>query len=414
MNSASWVGARAIAGFARLGMLLAIARAYGPGKFGEVSLAISIVEILRTFSEFGVDTVSIRKFAQTVTEERAGLLASVIGTKLLLGSSFYLLGVGVLFLVARNRFEILLGIIAALSLPFVSVLGALSSYFQSSFSMSRMLRTTLVSSAASVGFASVAIHGRVSLLLVIVALPLADGLNLLLLWRQLDMPCRMRLRFQEAMSLLRESLPVGLMAAMIALYFRIDNLFVFKFAGESALGLYALCYRIVEPALMVAHSFSTTSYTLLAHSEHQEDGAGEVSRILVRTMWPAYAFITVVAVIISLSGRILLARFFPAYLSAYPILLVLAFTLLVRTLNVTLTAILNSRARYSTLARITAANLGVNLLLVLLLVQAWGVIGAAWASLLTEGFNALIQGRSVISALVPANRLPVVESVNIE
>src|SRR5271155_5481200 len=50
VNSASSAGFRAIAGMTRIGILLSIARAYGPGSFGQLSLAMSLVEILRTFS----------------------------------------------------------------------------------------------------------------------------------------------------------------------------------------------------------------------------------------------------------------------------------------------------------------------------------------------------------------------------
>lgn len=415
MNSASWVGARAISGFVRVGILLGVARAYGPAKFGQLSLALSMVEILRTFSEFGIDTISIRKFAQTAPKERTQLLAGVVGAKLLIATCFYCVGAGALLLLTTDRAEVELGAIVGFSLFFAGVLGALSSYLQSSFSMSRILRTTLLTSGASVCFASMAILGRASLIVVIVALPLADGLNLLLLWHRLGTPLRVRFGIQETLSLLRQSLPVGLVAILVTLYFRLDNLFVFKFAGESALGLYALSYRIIEPALMVPSSFSTTTYTLLSNAEHQEVGARQVMRILVRTMWPAYAFIVAAAMVLLFAGKPLLARFFASYLGAYPILLVLVLALAVRTVNVTLTTVLNSRAKYSLLAKITAINLATNLLLVIVLVPGWGALGAAWAAFSTEVLNVLMQLRSVASSLsLPVSPQMAVENLNVE
>jgi len=276
VNSASSVGSRAIGGLSRIGILLGIAHVYGPGSFGQVSLAISLVEILRTFSEFGVDTVSIRKFAHVDPSDRPQLLASIAGTKLILGTCFYFLGVGALSFVANNRAEIWLGVIAGLALFFSSLLGAISSYFQSSFSMARILRTTLVSSTISVLFAFVSIYARAPLLLVIVALPMADAINLFLISRRLDAPLRMRFSIQQAAALLRESLPVGVMAVLVVLYIRLDNLFVFKFAGEASLGVYALCYRLIEPGLMVPAAFSTTAYALLSRPQHQSDTLAEV------------------------------------------------------------------------------------------------------------------------------------------
>jgi O-antigen/teichoic acid export membrane protein len=414
VNSASWVGIRAISGFVRIGILLAIARAYGPERFGELSLAISVVEILRTFSDFGIDVVSIRKFAQTVPTGRDELLKVLLGAKLLLATCFYGLGAGVLFFIAKDHFELLIGLIAGLSLFFSGALGALSSYLQSFFSMSRMFTTTLVGSAASVVFASFAIHGRTSLLVVVVALPLADALNLVLFCSRSKLKLRAKVDLRETLSLLRESLPVGLTMGLVVLYFRLDNLFVYKFAGAAALGLYAACFRIIEPALMIPQSFATTAYTVLSSAERSSDGVSDMVRTLLRTMWPAYSFLAVFSVAVFLGGKLLLGRLFPMYLPAYPIMLILSGTLLVRSLNIGLTVIFNSRGMYSTVTRIAAANLALNLVLVFFLTQKYGALGAAWAALLTESVNTLVQGRA--AALIPhvPERRLVLDSVGIE
>jgi len=395
-NSACSVGSRAVAGFARIGILLAIARVYGPGSFGQVSLAMSLVEILRTFSEFGVDTISIRKFSQAGSGSRSELLASVAGTKLILGAGFYSLGVGVLFFIADNRAEILLGAIASLTLFFASILGAISSYLQSSFSMSRVLRATLASSLLSVALAAIVLHRRAPLGLVLACLPAADALNLLFLSRLPGVPIRLKFSLSQALALLRESLPVGMMAVMVVLYVRLDNVLVFKFAGDSALGLYALCYRIIEPGLMVPAAFATTAYAFLSRPEHQGMALKEAGLISLRTMWPALALTLATVAIMPVLGKTLLERCFPKYLAAYPILVILALVLAVRTVNVTLTALLNSRAQYSLLAKIAAVNLTVNVFLVFLLVPKLGALGAAWAALGTESLNTLMQGKSVL------------------
>lgn len=387
VNSASWTGARAVTGFVRVGVFLAIARAYGPGSLGQVSLALSTVEILRTFSEFGIDTVSIRKFAQTAPDKRGELLQTVVGSKLALAACFYCVGLGVLAVIADKKTEILLGAIASLSLFLVGAFGAFSSYLQSRFSMSRVLSATLWGSAASVVFSSFAIWARWPLALVIAALPLADGLNVAFIWRRLGVRVRARFSLSDTVRLLRESLPVGLMAVLIVMYLRLDSFFVYKFSGEAALGLYAACFRMVEPALMVPHSFAMTAYSVLSSPTRGDDSPGEVAEILFRTMWPAYAFISIASLLLVLYGRLALGLFGSSYAAALPALQILAAVLIVRTANITLTSILYSHGRYSTLARITASNLAVNIVLVMLFVPNFGIRGAACAVLLTEVWN---------------------------
>lgn len=396
LNSVSWVGARAISGLTRIGILLAIARIYGPRSFGQISLSLSLIEILRTFSEFGIDTISIRKFVQIAPEERASILPSLAGTKLILATCFYAIGGFVLFGIVGDRTELYLGAELGLTLFFAGLVGTLSSYLQSSFSMSRILRTTVVSSLASIVFAFIALHDRAPALVTLAALPLADGLNALFLWLRSGVPFRLKFGVQEPLSILRESLPVGLMAVFVILYFRVDNLLVFKFAGASALGLYAVCYRIIEPALMVPASFSATTYSLLSAPRQQGMGADEVRHIVLKTMWPAYVFVFAISVLLLLSGKWFLLHFLPGYLRGFPILVVLTGALLVRSVNVGLTAVLNSRAKYSALARIAAGTFLLNLLVVFCTVPIWGALGAAWAAVLTEVFNTLLQGRSLV------------------
>jgi len=406
-NSASSVAARALSGGARLGVLLVLARVYGPESFGKVSLAISVVEILRTFSEFGIDTISIRRFAQASPEDRADLLHKILGARLVLAACFYFLGSIALFLIA-GREVAFYSLIAGLSLFFAGVIGSLSSYLQSFFSMYRMFKTTVAGGIASVVFALCAIYFRAPVALVIVALPLADFVNLAFFCGRSDLPLRARFDVKSALSLLRESLPVGLMAIVVVIYFRLDNLFVFKFSGEMALGLYAACYRLVEPVLMVPHSFSVTAYTLLSTREHEKGGLREVMGVLWRTMWPAYALVAAIASAFVLGDKLLFLKLLPAYSAGEPILLILVATLVVRSINVALTAVFNSRARYSTVTKIAVANLAINLVLVVFLTPKYGAVGAAWAALATEFLNMLMQGRGVFSLLqVPGARFAV-------
>ena len=410
MNSASAVAVRAISGLTRLGILLAIARAYGPQAFGRLSLAVSIVEILRAFSDFGIDTVSIRRFVHTAPAgRRTELLPAIVGTKVLVSACFYGLSAGIVFCLA-NHFELLVALIAGLAIVFSGVLGAFSSYLQSCLAMSGLVKSTFVSSAAAAMFAAVAIYKHTSLLLVIAALPFGDVLNLILFCLTSGLGLRTRFDLQQTFSLLRESLPVGITSALVILYFRLDTVFVFKLAGAAALGLYSASFRIVEPALMIPNSFSTTAYAVLCSVPRSDQSFGQAIGVVWRTMWPAYAFVAGFSALGLLAGRLFLGSISPMYLPGYPVLAVLSVTLLVRSLNMGLTAIFNARAMYSVVTRIAGMNLGLNLVSVFFLVEKFGAFGAACAALLTESINTIIQGRKLASVLrAPKHQLAMLE-----
>ena len=113
-------------------------------------------------------------------------------------------------------------------------------------------------------------------------------------------------------------------------------------------------------------------------------------------MWPAYLFVVGAGGVLIFFGETILRHFGSSYLAAYPVLLILSIVLLPRTLNITLTSILNSRGQYSALAKITASNLVVNLVLAIVLIRSFGIQGAAWAALGTELWNVIAQGSWVV------------------
>ena len=95
-------------------------------------------------------------------------------------------------------------------------------------------------------------------------------------------------------------------------------------------------------------------------------------------MWPAYAFILCAIAGLVFGGQILLRHFGTAYtLAAYPVLRVLAFVLFFRTVNITLTSVLNSEGKYAAVAKITATTLLVNIVAALMLIPPFGIQGAA-------------------------------------
>lgn len=395
-NSIFGVASRAVSGFSRAGILLLIASKYGPSLFGQLALAISVMEIFRTFSEFGIDTIAIRRFAQENEAQRVALLSRIVTSKLVAATICYLISILVTIIIAKNTFTLVLGITASLSLFSANLVGALSSYFQSQLRMAEAFPPTLFAFSLYVAASVGAIFQHLPLALVVCILPICELLNFFLLKRKIHNVLPFRFDLSATLSLFRESWPLGLMGAMVMLYLRLDNILVFKFVGSAALGLYAAGFRIVEPALMVPHAFAMSLFAILSSRGSERHSRRKVLVAAMHSMWPAYLFICCAASVLVLGGQSLLRHFSANYVGAYPALRILSAVLFFRTVNITLTVILNSRARYSLLAKVTATNLVLNLVLALLLIPGWGIQGAAWAALGTELWNMIAQGIFVL------------------
>ncbi|OLE14771.1 MAG: hypothetical protein AUG89_00515 [Acidobacteria bacterium 13_1_20CM_4_56_7] len=386
LNSLFSVGARSVSGLARVAVLLGIAKKYGPAEFGEVALAFGVMEIFRTLSEFGIDTISIRRFSQAPKEQGPAMLEKLFGAKMLLAAVSYCLCVASLVVITRSSRPVLLGAAVGLSLFTANMLGTFCSYLQSRFAMRQFLATTMCAVALYVISSVFAINARMALPIVLIMLPGAEAVNALLLWRRDFASLTIRFDRKFTWDLVLESLPVGIMAGLIILYFRLDNIIVFYFAGEKALGLYAAAYRLLEPGLMIPHAFSLTLYALLARRRFQRTLA-----IVLRTMWPSYLAIACGVIACFVVGSRVLALLSPMYLGSYPALRVLAVAVLIRTANMSFTAVLSSWAQYRRLALITGTNLGINIVLALALVPHFGIVGAACAAVGTEAWNFMAQ-----------------------
>jgi PST family polysaccharide transporter len=383
-NSLFGVASRAVSGFSRSGMLLVIAAKYGPNLFGKLALAMALMEVFRTFSEFGIDTIAIRRFSHELEPSRDKLLGQVVTSKLAAASVGYLVSLLVLVAMAHDRTTLFLGVIAGLSLFSANLVGAFTTYYQSQLKMASAFPATTVAYFIYIAASLAAIFSHAPLILVVCLLPTCEFLNFILLYRKL--PHLPALRFDPlvTLSLFKESLPLGLMSVMTMLCFRLDNMVIFKFLGSAALGLYAAGYRIVEPALMVPHAFSISLFAILSSTPQITSRRGDDLRAVLHTMWPAYLFIMCAAGTLVFAGQPVLRRFGGSYAGVYPVLRILSFVLFFRTINITLTSVLNSRGKYSILAKITATTLMTNALLAFLLIPEFGIVGAAWAAFGTE------------------------------
>ena len=411
-NSFYGVASRAMSGFSRAGIMLLIAGKYGPTLFGKLALAISMMEIFRAFSEFGLDTVSIRRFSQQNESSRPRLLVQVVSSKLLAATVCYAISLVVMIVLAGDSLTLLFSIVANLSLFSANLFGALSSYYQSQLKMSEVFPPTLLSFGLYLALSVALIFSHVPLVAVICLLPVCELLNTGLLWRKMSHDSGFSLDFSQSGSLLKESLPLGIMAAMVLLYVRLDNIFIFKFIGSAALGIYAAGFRIAEPVLMIPHAFSISLFTILS-SRHGSLKRKALIAAVLRSMWPAYLFVGCAAGALTVWGDVILRHFGSSYLAAYPVLRIFAIVLIVRAINITLTSIINSRGRYSALAKITATNLAVNIVLAVLLILHFGIQGAAWAALGTELWNLIAQAACVLLD-ASAETTPVYGLLNVE
>ena len=176
---------------------------------------------------------------------------------------------------------------------------------------------------------------------------------------------------------------------MVLAYARIDQLFVFAIAGSTAAGLYGAEYRIVEQAHLIPVSVMTTLMPILA-------AAWTVNRErALRITWLAAEYLTVaslggLAVSLVVARPLTVLLYGEDFAAAAPALPVLAGAFVFicfgyLTGNLVLIAGLQRR-----LVAIGLIGLVVNVIGNVVLIPAWGFMGAAWMTLATEAVVVIV------------------------
>src|SRR4029453_11307053 len=126
----------------------------------------------------------------------------------------------------------------------------------------------------------------------------------------------------EPWRLAREALPLALSSVFVVVYFRIDAVILQMVQGERAVGLYAGIYRIFEIFALLAVTFRSALFPVMARAA---DGPREALGALCRRSIRLHLLFTVgVAVFFSFQASgIVSAALGPAYAAAAPGLAIL-------------------------------------------------------------------------------------------
>ncbi|HPQ67868.1 MAG TPA: flippase [bacterium] len=191
----------------------------------------------------------------------------------------------------------------------------------------------------------------------------------------------------QAMSLAKLALPLAAVNIFTVVYFRIDLVMLQKIAGAEQAGLYGAAYRLIEAAMMLPAAFLTAYFPRLAR--YAEGNGEKVAvaaplRLLVSVVTAGTAFGLVFAPEVL---RLLFAERFVVAAWALRILL-LAMWLIFP--NYLLTNMLVARREQKSFARFVGICALVNVALNAVLIPLCGMLGAATATVATEGLLLLL------------------------
>jgi O-antigen/teichoic acid export membrane protein/glycosyltransferase involved in cell wall biosynthesis len=394
-GSAVVLASKVVSALATAWWTILAARVLLPAEYGDLALAVSLVQIGSYFTDIGVQSVATRELAGVSERQARILLGTVIYLKFILGIA----GVGVIFgITSLLPFDVgvsRLVLVLGPGLVFTG-LNTLTLVFRVRASYGYLLLIALLSAVAGSVAAYSAYLSRSSAMVfaaVYLGGTVLGGLLTIIIVLIRFHPS-LRPRPHQLGIMLRTAFPLGLAAILNIMYYRIDVPLLGLLTSSTQVAIYTSAYRFLDvltllPASMQAVALPQMSAlykrsvkSLTIYSQNYLDlaviGGPTLGLILSASARPALHLLY--------GGR---------YDVATPTLQVLAWagaaTLVTNVFVPLMITINKSRA----MVAVTLIGLAVNLGLNLLLIPRFGPLGSAYATLATE--IAVIVAMSTIS-----------------
>ncbi len=361
---------------------LVVARFLSPAETGQYFLALSITTMFSVIADIGVTQVVIRQVAKN-KEEAPRLLREALGVKL----PFLAVACAgsLLLTIVLHYPPLILALVATACL--VMVADALSLLWYGA--LRGMLALQYESVGMFVGQACTLIVGGTILWLnpsvqaLIAALIAGSVFNAVFsavqvsrrLGTQIFRPI-----FNKAalVVLVRAALPFALAGVFVKIYSSFDALLLSKWAGDTAVGVYALAYKLTYAFQFLPLAFVASLYPAMSHASVEEPE--KLEDLFCDGMWymallasPLTFGLWAVAVpVIGLVGS--------AYGDAVGVLRILIFVSLPLFLDFPIGSLLNGTGRAHVKTSLMGITMLLNVLLNLLLVPRFGPQGAAMAA----------------------------------
>lgn len=365
---------------------IAVVRWLGVESLGQYAYIVAFCFPFGAVADFGLATLATREISRDRT--RAGAVIRTMRRLVLRLSGISLSVMVATGLVLHHDWPTIVGItlfgvssvLSAMTTPWLVLMTAredlhLVSVHRVTASLASSLATVGVLLAGGRVLSLLAIGVSVSVVMLGVARALAGSAQPSVS----TVPVTMR-------SMLAQALPVGLLMAAFALYYRVDMIILEALRGPTEVGLYAAAYRFVDAFVLLAASISGPFFPKLSSLGDRNRPA---ARGLLEDAWrPLFALGLPLSVggFILADGLVVLAfgRDFAA--SAAPLRILVWMVLPLFWVSVANQGLIAADRVWS-LATVYTATLVVNVVGNLILVPSFGATGAALAMVIAEWAN---------------------------
>jgi O-antigen/teichoic acid export membrane protein len=362
---------------------LALMRYLGPMDFGRWSLALGWAGLFTILIDYGFNPILTRDLARAPDLAQPYWRAVLKGKlSLSLVAALGLLAVGLLTSPVAFSWPLLLAAFIFLAASSIAETVQSLTYALDCFRLGTALAILQKGLPAAIGFGAMALGAALPTLAGAIVFGSGVALIVSLIAAQRAIPKAAPGQSVPLQPLLLMALPLFLQNLFIVIYFRIDTVMIGAFAGAEQAGLYAAAYRFFELSNIIPTALIAAWIAPLSRDALHEAGRRQFRKaFVIFGGFAAFGFL-ILRIVAWIAPRYLLGS---DYRSVQPILSALSWTVFFYYPDFLLTTmlVLLGRTRRNTLYAGLCAL--ANVVLNLWAIPRYGGIGAAWATLFTEG-----------------------------
>ncbi len=381
---------------------LFLARVMQPAQTGQYFLALSMTTIFSTITDFGVTSVVIRDVAK-YPEKAKDFVRDALGYKIpfmvlaVVGAVLTAFLLGYDPLVQRLVWLACLVMLAdSLTLIFYGVLRGQHALRYESLGVFVGQTCTLLA-----GGLVLWLHPTLPLLVLVLLI----GSTFNAAYSAWNVSRRLGVgalvpafKRESVIILLKAALPFALAGIFVKVYSYVDSIFISKYLGSEAVGIYAIAYKFTYAFQFIPMAFVAALYPALSAIVDRDPD--ELRRLFNDAIWYVLVLGTPIAFGLWALASDAVALAGQGYAGAAPVLSILIFVLIPIFLDFPVGSLLNASNRQTTKMAIMGVTMVMNLILNAVLIPWLGIMGAAWAGLVSFTFL-FVAGFYFISRVIP-------------
>lgn len=387
------------------GYTIVLARVLGVSDFGEYVFLVTFVTYFGLIADFGLSRLVTRDLAR-----RPDRAERYVGNTLALkfGLSFLAYGLAVAAIAVSDPGSERLALMAIVGLSLLPgpILSTADAVFTAREEMGVAAFAQIVATFAVAALGVAALVAGWELWGVVIAFSAANVVPvavLIAMMRRRGLSLRLRFETEFWGEALRGSAAYAGLAALSAIYVRVDTLMLTWMKDTEATGVYNAAYRLSEvfailPSVMTVALFPSLS-RLHLESKEQLRRAYRATLVLM-----AIAGAAVGAFLILAASPLIDVLYGAEFEDSVIPLQILAASLLLRFLNTPNSAILASGDRIGRLFWFSVFTAGLNVVLNLYFIPEWGSGGAATTTAISDGASVLLFSVVVVRYLSASER----------